>query len=262
MINGAEVIDAHCHIWPAQLIPKISGFLSDYYKVPWQEGGTDEHCESSMEKYGIDRSVVFSVATKAAQVENINNFISQLPDDKFIAFGAMHQDYENYKQEIKRMKTLGLKGIKFHPDFQGVAIDDIRMMRIYDEVGDTLPMLFHMGDESSDLSSPVRMANVLKEMPHLRVIGAHFGGYQQWDLAMENLAQFKQMYFETSSSIRFIGAEKATQIVRTYGVDRICFGTDYPMIKQGDELKMFMEMDFTDDERRKIFSENILRFIG
>ena len=106
------------------------------------------------------------------------------------------------------------------------------------------------------------MANVLKEMPHLRVIGAHFGGYQQWDLAMENLAQFKQMYFETSSSIRFIGAEKATQIVRTYGVDRICFGTDYPMIKQGDELKMFMEMDLTDDERRKIFSENILRFIG
>lgn len=262
MINGNMVIDAHSHIWPAQLIPKISGFLSDYYKVPWQEGGTDEHCEKSMAQYGIDKSVVFSVATKSTQVENINNFISVLPRDKFIPFGAMHQDYENYKDELKRIKKLGLKGLKFHPDFQGVAIDDIRMMRIYDEVGDTLPMLFHLGDEESDLSSPVRIANVLRQMPHLRIIGAHFGGYQQWDLAVEELAQFDQMVFETSSSIRFIGAEKATQLVRTFGVDRICFGTDYPMIKQGDEIEMFMGLDLTEEERRKIFSENILRFIG
>ncbi len=262
MINGNTVIDAHSHIWPAQLIPKISGFLSDYYKVPWQEGGTDEHCASSMEQYGIDKSVVFSVATKSTQVENINNFISVLPRDKFIPFGAMHQDYENYKEEIKRMKELNLKGIKFHPDFQGVAIDDIRMMRIYEEVGDTLPMLFHMGDEKSDLSSPKRMANVLRKMPHLRIIGAHFGGYQQWDLAVEELAQFKQMVFETSSSIRFIGPKKATQLVRTFGVDRICFGTDYPMIKQGNEIEMFMELDLTPEERKKILSENILQFIG
>ncbi|MDD4689004.1 MAG: amidohydrolase family protein [Eubacteriales bacterium] len=262
MINGYEVVDAHCHVWPAKLIPRISGFLSNYYKVPWNEGGTDAHCVRSMEKYGIDKSVVFSVATKSAQVENINDFISKLPRDVFIPFGAMHQDYENYKNEIKRIKALGLKGIKFHPDFQNVAIDDIRMMRIYDEVGDTLPMLFHLGDENSDLSSPERMANVLREMPHLRIIGAHFGGYQQWEEAMEILAQFKQMYFETSSSIRFIGSEKATQLVKAYGVERICFGTDYPMINQRDEFNLFMEMGLNEEERKQILAENILRFIG
>lgn len=262
MVNGYKVIDAHCHVWPGKLISKISGFLSDYYKVLWQEGGTDEHCEKSMKQYGIDQSVVFSVATKSTQVENINNFIAALPRDVFIPFGAMHQDYENYKEEIKRIKKLGLKGLKFHPDFQNVAIDDIRMMRIYDEVGDTLPMLFHLGDEKSDLSSPVRMANVLRSMPYLRIIGAHFGGYHQWELAVDTLAPFKQMCFETSSTIRFIGAEKATQMVKTYGADRMCFGTDYPMIKQNDEIDLFMQMDLTDEERRMILSENILKFIG
>ncbi|MBQ2450544.1 MAG: hypothetical protein II273_03090, partial [Lachnospiraceae bacterium] len=32
--------------------------------------------------------------------------------------------------ELKRIKELGLPGIKLHPDYQGVMIDDVRYMNI------------------------------------------------------------------------------------------------------------------------------------
>ena len=112
-----------------ELIPKIKDFLSSYYNAPWHEGGWYEHILKSMDEAGVKKAIVFSVATKQKQVHNINKFIANLPRDRIIPFGTLHPDYIDYKQEIKYIKEMGLKGIKFHPDFQGFDIDDIRMMR-------------------------------------------------------------------------------------------------------------------------------------
>ena len=42
-----------------------------------------------------------------------------------MSFGAMHPDFEDHAAELKRIKALGLKGIKIHPVYQGVDLDDI-----------------------------------------------------------------------------------------------------------------------------------------
>ena len=55
------------------------------------------------------------------------------------------------------MLELGLRGIKIHPDFQKLAIDDESAIDTYKAIARRgLPVLFHMGDNRYDFSSPER----------------------------------------------------------------------------------------------------------
>jgi predicted TIM-barrel fold metal-dependent hydrolase len=65
---------------------------------------------------------------------------------KIITFGGMHPNYTNYKEELLRLKQAGIPGIKLHPAYQNVDLDDIRMMRIIDEASSQgLITLVHAG---------------------------------------------------------------------------------------------------------------------
>ena len=58
------------------------------------------------------------------------------------------------------------------------------------------------------------------------------------------------------------GGEKHRRVetlIRKYGVDRVLFGTDYPMWSHEQELNFFFELDLSDEERRAILSENAKR---
>ena len=76
------------------------------------------------------------------------------------------------------MLELGLRGIKIHPDFQKLAIDDERGIETYRAIARRdLPVLFHMGDDRYDFSSPERLTNLLRRVPELAAVaGASAAG--------------------------------------------------------------------------------------
>ena len=53
-----------------------------------------------------------------------------------------------------------------------------------------------------------------------------------------------------------INSETAKKIIHTYGVDKVMFGTDYPMWSPSQELERFLMIGLTEEENQKIFSEN------
>ena len=260
MYKDNFVIDSHTHVWPQTIAPRAVDFLEGYYDLPWECGGTAADLEKSMTESGVDISVAFSVATSAAQVQNINNFMSMLQNERIVALGAMHPEFAGYKDEIRRIKELGLKGVKFHPDFQGFKIDDISAMRIYEEIGDNLPMVFHLGDEKSDNSAPLRMANVLEQMPYLKVVGAHMGGYKSWDESVRHLIG-RDIYLDTCVSIPWLGAD-FTKMVREHGAEKILFGSDFPAVSQKTELARYDDLDFTEQEIELVLSRNAKKVFG
>ena len=69
------------------------------------------------------------------------------------------------------------------------------------------------------------------------------------------------MRFDTSSSLPFISAEKATNIIYMLGAEKFFFGTDFPMWDAETELKRFDRLKITDDEKENILGKNILNFI-
>jgi predicted TIM-barrel fold metal-dependent hydrolase len=250
--------DVHAHVFPEELAPKAVAFLEDYYGSKWSGRGTVADLSESMRRYSVERAVIFSSATKAEQVRNINDFLNSEADKsegRMIALGTLHPDTPDVDAEIERIRLKGLRGIKFHPDFQSVAIDDIRMLRIYEKIGDTLPIIFHTGDKTSDFSSPQRLAGVLDKMPFLRVIAAHFGGYSRWDEARECLIG-RDLYIDTSSSLPLLSAEEAAEMVRKHGADRVLFASDYPAASYEKAIKDVLDLGLTEDDNEKIFFRN------
>ena len=75
-----------------------------------------------------------------------------------MVLGRCTPDNENFEEIIDSIIDSGLKGIKFHSDFQRFNIDDKKMYPIYKYASQKdLPVLFHMGDEKLDFSRPFRV---------------------------------------------------------------------------------------------------------
>lgn len=259
-----EIVDAHTHIYPEKISQKASDTIGNFYGLKMFSRGSSAVLLQEGREIGVKKYLVCSAATSPLQVESINNFIMSEANEhpEFLPFGTMHPDFENIGDEVERMISIGLKGIKLHPDFQQFDIDDKKAYKIYEVAEGKLPILFHMGDNRYDYSSPLRLKKVLSDFPHLKAIAAHFGGYQRWDEAKELLCGNENVRFDTSSSLPIISVEKARELVSIYGVENLFFGTDFPMWNAKEELDRFFALGLSFEDNRKILSENFKEFFG
>lgn len=253
-----RILDFHTHIYPDKIAEKATDAIGKFYDIEMDRVGSLEGLLKYSQRAGIERCVVHSVATSPQQVERINDFIfesvSKHPD-RLSGFGTMHQDYEDKLAEVDRCLKMGLKGIKLHPDTQAFNADDERMLEVYDYLQDKAPVLFHCGDYRYDYSHPRRIANICKMFPRLTVIGAHFGGYSVWEEAVEYLKPLECL-LDTSSSSALMEEGMFERMIKTYGADRLLFGTDFPMWDSTEELERFMNVPLSDDDREKILWKN------
>lgn len=261
-----EIIDAHAHIYPEKIAQKATDTIGVFYDIKMEmPAGTAERLIEDGKRAGISRYVVHSVATTAHQVRSINKFIKREMDayPEFIGFMTLHQDLteEEVVKEVEWAIANGFKGIKLHPDFQKFNIDDESVHKFYRAAGSKLPILLHMGDDRYEYSRPERLVRVAKKFPETNFIAAHFGGYRCWDQAVLYKG-LKNVYFDTCSSLPFISAEKAKELIDMFGADRFFFATDFPMWDAVGELERFNKIPLSDIEREMIFSGNIKRLLN
>ena len=260
-----EIIDAHAHIYPEKIAAKATDTIGKFYDIKMEmPAGTAEELIKGGKKAGVTRYVVHSVATTAHQVRSINEFIKRETEahPEFIGFITLHQDLseEEIEREVKWAIDNEMRGIKLHPDFQKFNIDDEVAEKFYRAAEGKLPILLHMGDDRYEYSKPSRLVRMAKKYPLTTFIAAHFGGYRCWAdsyiyKGLENV------YFDTCSSLPFISATEAKNIIDTLGADRFFFATDFPMWDAEAELERFKKIPLTDDEREMIFSGNIKRVL-
>jgi len=124
-----------------------------------------------------------------------------------------------------------------------------------------LPLLIHTGDYRYTYSHPARLKKLLHLFPDLIAVGAHFGGWSVYDLALEYLENEK-CYMDTSSSFMMLGLRRARELIRLYGAERMLFGTDFPMWHAGDELSQFLELGLTDEENQLILHKNAEKLLN
>lgn len=260
MINGIEIIDAHCHIYPEKIAAKAVNGTDNFYGEHSVGKGTVEDLISREEKAGVDGFIVQSVATTPHQVASINNFIATevaKNPEKLTGLGTLHPESEDIKADVLNLLSLGLKGVKLHPDIQAFKLDDYRCLKIYELCEEyNLPVLIHTGDNRYDYSNPNRMVPILETYDKLTVIGAHLGGWSIWDEAVMAYKDFKNFYVDCSSSFHYITKDTATKVIRTYGADKVLFGTDYPMWEAKDELEFLLSLPLDENEIKCILNMN------
>ena len=262
-MENYKIIDCHCHIYPDAIVERaveaIEGFYDNRYKG--FDGNTSTMLENGR-RAGVEHFVVFSVATTPHQVHSINSFIAasvEKSEGMFTGLGALHPYSDSLHTDFEELYDLGLKGVKLHPDFQKIAIDDPRCEEIYHLCQGRLPVLLHTGDYRYDFSNPMRMKRVLEKFPDCTFIGAHFGGWSVWEEAARELSAYKNFYVDTSSSLADISVQKAKELIEAYTPDRVLFGTDYPLGDCSKEIETLRSIIGDENSLRKILSENAAR---
>jgi len=236
------IIDFHTHVFPDNIAPKAIKALenaAETFKIKAVADGTLNSLKTSMKNAGVDCSVTFGVATKPSQVPSINNWAIENndPDSGIIFFGAMHPDYENSLEEIKRLTDAGIKGIKLHGEFQNFPADSEKMFPIYKALSDAgLFVIFHCGDDlfagDSGNSSAARVKNVASNFQNLKIIAAHGGSFKQWDESIKHLSGKENIWIDISFLPGYISDEFWNELLENFGYEKILLGSDFPWMAQ------------------------------
>lgn len=279
------IIDLHTHTFPdkiaASTIEKLA-ILS--HTKPFSDGSTGG-LMASMAESGVDCCVVLPVATNPRQVTKVNNSSAQLnenfPETGILSLGCIHPDCPDWKEELDRIAALGLKGIKIHPVYQGVDVDDPRYLRILDRCGQLgLLVVAHAGLDigfpGQVNCSPRMFLNAVKQVGPVSMVLAHMGGWRNWD-EVEELLVDTTVCLDTSyalgqitplddhfspEELPLMPEEQFIRMVRKFGAHRICFGTDSPWGGQKENLAMLRALPLTEEELSAILGGNAQRLLG
>lgn len=261
------LIDFHTHAFPEKIAQKAieklscaSGGLTPY------TNGTFFDLKRLFSQSGVDKAVVLNIATNATQQKNVNDFAASINDGQNIfAFGSVFPDAPDALGELERIKALGLKGVKLHPDYQQFSVDDEKMKPIYKKIGELgLITVFHAGQDYGFPppygATPEKLEKALKWFSS-PVIAAHFGGIGYSKEVFERLCG-KDIYFDTSFGYASLPKYYAQKIIDTHGADKILFGTDSPWHTAEMELKLLNTLEISHADWEKITHKNAEKLLG
>ena len=283
------IIDMHAHAFPERIAERAVTGLREKCHTRSFEEGTEAGLRASSRAAGIDLTVVLPVATSARQVAHINDSAirtheTQVREHTGIdSFGGAHPDDPEWRSELKRLADAGIRGIKIHPPYQEVDLDDPRFLRILEYAGELdLIVVTHAGYDvglpgaEQSVVPKIRRA-VLKTGP-VKLVCAHMGGWRCWQEACDLLADTGVMidtsfslgsmtpagdgYPWTEETLRRLSPEEFCGMTRLFGAERVLFGTDSPWSARDEEVKAIRALPLTDGEKSLILGENARRLLG
>lgn len=266
------IIDFHTHIFPDIIAKRTVEALKKQseengYAIENHSPATLSGILDSMGKMNVDLSVVLPIATKPSHFESMKRYAFEVnKQENIISFGAIHPYDEEYKTHLKQIKEMGFKGIKLHPYFQNVKIDDIRFLKTVEEaVKNNLIVVIHSGLDSgfkTDMANPKDTLKLVKNVDCSKVVLAHMGGCLQWDLVEEYLVG-ENVLFDTCYCLDVIKDQNQFhRIVKNHGADKILFGSDFPWTDAKTNAEKINQMPFTQDEKDNIFYKNAKRLLS
>ncbi|MDR0838523.1 MAG: amidohydrolase family protein [Oscillospiraceae bacterium] len=262
------IIDFHAHAFPDALAPKAlesllagnNGIFTPVTDV--SIGGLIKY----MDACGVDVSVLQPIVTKQSQLIKLNEWAASVDGGRIAAFGGIYPHTNDYKRDIDFVVSLGLRGLKFHAEYQNFVLDEPKMLKIYDYAFSRgLIILHHAGYDPSYpppfKSSPRQFAAVADAMRGGVLIAAHLGGHAQWD-DVERCLVGREIYLDTSMGFEFFPSETFLRIVKNHGADKILFGTDSPWSAADREIARLNALPLAESEKALIFGGNAEKLLG
>jgi predicted TIM-barrel fold metal-dependent hydrolase len=198
-------------------------------------------------------------------VRKTNEWAASVCSGRIACFGGIYPHAADYKDAIDFVAGLGLRGIKFHAEYQDFILDEPKMLRVYDyALSKGLVLLHHAGFDPAFpppfRSSPERFVNVLEAMGGGVIVAAHLGGHAQWDGVEERLAG-RDIYLDTSMGLEYVPEEQFMRIVRKHGADKILFASDSPWSGADTEIERLKKLPLTEREKAAILGGNAQRLL-
>lgn len=264
------IIDFHTHAFPDDLaeraVSSVFSSFDDTFNPTPAHNGTINGLISNLNEWNIDACVLLPVITKQSQFIKLNEWSASVASGQIISFGGIFPHTKNYKDDIDFVVSLGLKGLKFHAEYQDFLVDDEHMIKIYDyALSKGLIVLHHGGCDPSFpppyKSTPKQFARISRLLQGGIFIVAHMGGHRQWDQVEMDLAG-SNVYLDTSSGFEFYSHDQFMRIVKIHGADKILFGSDSPWNIAKTEIDHIMTLPLSENDRDAILGGNAVKILG
>jgi predicted TIM-barrel fold metal-dependent hydrolase len=260
------IIDFHAHIFPEAIrnnrekyFPSESAFKL-LYDLPGSKLVGAKEIVAAMDEQGVDRSVVFGFPWKASATFKMQNdyvmeVVTRYPD-RLVGLCCFDPFNKEAVPEARRCLESGLSGIGEIAFYQS-GIDDtaLDMLTPLMEIclDKDLVFLIHT-NEPVGHRYPGKTPNTLKQLYTLvtrfsenKIVLAHWGGGIFFFnlLKKEVKEHLKNVYFDTAASPFLYDPEIYRYAAEIAGVDKILFGSDFPLLKPERYFKEFENAGLT-----------------
>lgn len=270
------ILDFHTHAFPDRLAPRAIAQLTENASASGYTpltDGTVAGLIASMDRAGIDRSVVCNIATNPHQMVKVNDFaISCLSNPRLIPLGSLHPHVpvSDMETELHRLKGAGIPGLKIHPDYMDIEIDDPAFDPIFSlcESGNMF-VVTHAGYDPIAPDhmhcTPDRVLRVLARHPSLKLVVAHTGGFDCESDVLDKMCG-TSVYLDTSlAAVRNAKSREwgalCADILRRHDPSRILFATDTPWSDPAAEIAFVRDVALSEEATEMILHENAERLI-
>jgi len=277
------IIDFHTHIFPRDIrenrenfFPSEPAFKLLYKSAKSRLIGAVELMDV-MDRNRVDKSVIFGFPWKNSAVfKPHNDYIIEMVQkypDRFIGLACFEPSGKNAVAEAERCIAAGIAGIGELAFYQ-TGIDERaldRLAPIMEMCADRdLPVLIHTNEpvgHDYHGKTPITLAQIyrlIKRFPANKIVLAHWGGGMFFfGLMKKEVKQsLKNVYFDTAASPYLYDAQIYQIAAKIIGVDKILFGSDYPLLPPTRYLNEMAEAGLTQRQLAKISGENARQLLA
>ena len=233
------ITDFHTHVYPDKIAERtMTALLNSNDVVHAYSDGTVSGLLRSMEKSGIERSVILPVATRKGQFDTINRFAMEI-NRTYPQLG-----YVRIISECARLGLLVVTHAGVDPAFDVIHCTPQKartvMDRVFEETGAKKPFM----------------------------VFAHLGGMFVHEDVMKYLVG-TECYIDISCSFKEIMSfcetddSDVVDVIKAHGADKILFATDSPWNDQKQTIEHFRALSgISSEEKELILSGNADRLLG
>ena len=277
------IIDFHTHNFPdglaARAVEVMCGKLAEGGHGDFRPVGDGTLATQlrDMDRAGVDLSVNCPVCTLPHNFDAILRRALDLRDGKAgpaaaernVQLGSVHPADPDFRAHVRLLKEHGFPGIKIHPQYMGVRLDDPAFTPFFAELRDAgLFVLSHTGYDpgfpgASDAADPHRIAALLTAVPGLKFVAAHLGGECRCPAhATDVLLPFETCWIDTAAMYWRDDAAETRRIAAEWPAGRMVFGTDYFWRDEAHLVEWVKALRPDPADQDRIFRRNAADLLG
>ena len=291
MPRDYDIVDAHTHVHPTAEAAR--GFLQVLDRDPPQRGDAGESL-AIMDRLGISKTLILpwvfgrqeyqsrelgsqrdaetardQVGARCSAYNAWANRIGKEHEGRFAGLCAIDPVLMGEawaRHEIETCMAKGALGLKVVPGYIRAYPADDAMALVWEESQRRrVPVISQSGGATrEDFAHPANFEDVLRSWPEAVVVLAHLGMGAEEEV-VRLASRYPNLYADTSYWLGHIvdtkrfSLSEAADLFRRIGIDRVLFGTNYPICDPAQFVEIIDEMPLTNDERRRIFGSNYRR---
>jgi len=276
------IVDFHTHIVPPWVLEerdqlaRTDPCFGTLYSNPAARLATGEDLIRSMDEDSIDMSVALNIGWSSYELcARTNDYILEVASrypNRVVPFCMVQPtEPELAAHEVERCARAGAQGIgELRPDIQGYGLgDDVMAPTVEAALASGLLILPHISEPmghqypGKGVVRPEQAYEFAVRYPSARLVCAHWGGGLPFYALMPEVDRaLANVYFDTAASQYLYDPSVFDRVCELVGVEKILFGSDYPLIRQSRAVAEVERTQLTATQKAAVLGGNAMRLMA